>query len=139
MKRTIPDHELSEVAATANMAESIGPMQGVQPAANPMPTRNEPSRPDGFSLKKWSLLSLWRILKFIVPIMWTPRSIITSPPIFLITSWYCMKREPKSWAEEPSITTKTVEKPRMNMRELRSMTFLSSRSEEHTSELQSPL
>src|SRR3990170_1014639 len=126
MKRTMPDQGLSEVAATANMAERMGPMQGVQPAANPMPTRNEPSIPDGFSLKKWTLLSRWRMPKLMIPIMWMPRSIMTSPPILRTMSWYSMKRLPRSWADEPNMTTNTVEKPRMNMRELMRMTFFSS-------------
>lgn len=123
-KRAIPDHADSEVAATAKMAERIGPIHGVHPAAKPIPTRKEPSMPDGFSLKKWSRLSRCKILKLITPIIWIPSTIIIIPPILRTISWYSMKTLPRSWADEPRITTKTVVKPRINIMEFNSMTFL---------------
>ena len=54
-----------------------------------------------------------------------PSRIMASPPSLRMMSWYSMKTEPKSWADEPRMTTKTVEKPRMNINELKSMTRLS--------------
>ncbi len=45
-----PAHLLCEFIATARIAVRIGPIQGVQPAAKPMPIRYEPISPTGLSL-----------------------------------------------------------------------------------------
>ena len=67
--------------------ERIGPMQGDQPAAKPIPTSPE-ANSERFALRSWSRLSIMSAGILNSPIMFRPSTITTTPPSRAIQSLY---------------------------------------------------
>ena len=72
------------VAASVSIVPSIGPMHGVQPAANANPNMNETGN-DAFSRRINSFFSMLRRLIFVDSIRNIPKATIMEPPI-----WFSM-------------------------------------------------
>ncbi len=78
-RRRTPCETVSWLPARKRMEVSMGPMQGVHPAANAMPIKNVPTRCSGFSLT-CSLFSNSRALILMMPRRCSPKIMMTPPP-----------------------------------------------------------
>ena len=62
------------------IADRIGPMHGDQPAAKPMPDEEREPQATGWRGRRWKRLSIISIGILKMPIMFRPRTMMTTPP-----------------------------------------------------------
>jgi hypothetical protein len=113
---TSPLRQPPLVAANPMMPPRIGPIHGVQPAANARPSVNEPSIPRGFSLEK-KRVSLYNVEIFNRPINWRPNAMMIKPPAILIQRLLRIDA-PTRPAVVPNVR-KIIERPALKASEFR--------------------
>lgn len=97
------------VTPIANMADKIGPIQGVHPAANMMPTSIEPKYPVGFCFSS-NLFSFISNRGWNIPIITSPITATRIPPSFCMSSRFSENNSPIKLADKPK-EKKIIENP----------------------------
>ena len=113
----------SSIAAKARIDPRIGPIQGVQPNPKAAPTINGKTKLLLYWLVK-ILISLFIKLKFMIPINWSEKNIITTPEMILKILELFKKNFPINEAVKPK-AIKTKEKPKVKKIVLKIIKFLS--------------
>ena len=99
---------LSSVEANSKIEPSMGPMHGVHPKANAIPTVIELKKPFLFSVE--NLFSKFRNFKLTIPMKWSEKIIIIIPAKILSSKEFFNKSWPINEAANPKIIN-IIEKP----------------------------